>query len=736
METLLSGIPISIPHYQGMVQRLKQLSQQFCRVVVLIGLGVLAGWIWQLPWLQSLVPGLPTMKPNAALGFVLAGLALGLETSPSVSDRGRPWRRRLSLGLALVCAGLGVISLVESSLWLDTGIGQWLFLGNPERFDPEIRGRLAPNTALNFVLFGAARWGLQQQRYSLAQGLGLGMFYVALVGFLGYLYNVRLLYGLGSVSAMALHTSLTFLLLALALLLRYPQQGIVGMITADHAGGMLVRRLVLAVGLVPILLCGLVLMGERQGLYSGDFAVVLFCVATVLLLSLVTWWSGLMLGQTDYYASFDALTKLPNRRRFEQQLSRWMRYCRRHQTLLCILFLDIDRFKNVNNVLGHDLGDELLVSLGQRLQAVTPAGGVLARWGGDEFILLMPNIASIEAGAKLAEQVLATLLLPFEVRSHRLTISASLGLALFPEDGEDRRALLQKADLALYEAKRLGRNSYQVYNQVFSEQVTASLQIENALIQGLDCQEFRLYYQPKLSLKTGQITGFEALLRWQSPTLGWMAPGQFIAIAEETGLIVALGEWVLQEACRQGQNWYQQGLLTVPISVNVSALQFHQADLVERLEQILVDSALPPDLLDVEITETTAMSDVTFMQARLHQLRDLGISLSLDDFGTGFSSLAYLSLFPLQTLKIDRSFISQILTSSTSQVITRSVIELGHSLGMEVLAEGPETQPQIDYLRAVDCDQIQGFGFQCPLPADQTTAFLRQRSEAGESRGD
>ncbi|MBE9138947.1 EAL domain-containing protein [Nodosilinea sp. LEGE 07088] len=670
------------------------------------------------------------MTPNTALGLLLAGVAFWLETDKQSQGRRYAWQTSFSLGLALVCLGLGSVNLLEFFLHWDTGLGERLFPQWAAQVNPVSRGRLAPNTALNFILFSGSMWLLYRRQYHRAQVMALGMFYIALVGFLGYLYDVEPLYGLGSYSTMSLPTSGAFLLLALAVLLRYPDRGIVAILKADHAGGALVRRLVLAVGLVPITLCGLILMGQRQGLYSSDFGVVLLCVSVVLMLSLVTWWSGQVLEQSDYYVSFDTLTGLPNRRRFEQQLSQWMGYCRQHNHLLCVLFLDIDRFKYINDVLGHDLGDTLLVHIGQRLQQLTPQGSLLARWGGDEFILLLPRIHDLAAGVAMAEVILASLKLPFQLQTHNLNISASLGVAIFPEDGEDLRALLQKADLALFEAKSQGRNTYQVYSQVFSERVRATLQLENALIKALEQEEFSLYYQPKISLATGQVTGLEALLRWDSPELGRLSPGHFIPIAEETGLIVTMGAWVLRESCRQSQVWRRAGLLSVPIAVNLSVLQLYQADLLAQLEQLLATFDLPPSLLELEITETAAMQDVDYAQARLHQLTDLGLSLSLDDFGTGFSSLAYLSRFPLKVLKIDRAFIAPLSTSPTAQAIARSIIELGHGLGMRVLAEGVETDDQLAYLRAIGCDEVQGYLFQPPMPAIQAEEFLQRVAQA------
>lgn len=699
-----------------------------------ISIVVLLGWALDIPILTRIIPGAITMKPLTAIGFLLSSGALlcrPINTPEPNATRPRPkiprrWLSRASISLTLMCFILGSLGLLEALSPIETGLGNLLFQQDPNDVDAIARGRMAPNTALCFVLFSLSMTSFNQHRYDLGQKLGLGIFYVSFLGLLGYLYDIKLFYGVGSFTGMALHTSLGFICLALALLLLHPEHGTMAIFMADHAGGNLIRRVLLMIIVGPVVICGLVLTGVRRGFYAGDFGMALLCVLIIGLLSLLAWNSGTALGKADYYVSYDTLTGLPNRRKFIQLLEAWRSYCEKHPQQLGVLFLDIDRFKSINEVLGYEVGDDVLIAFSQRLRAIAPSEAVIARWGGDEFTVLLPNIANSEASTELAETILNSLTEAFHIRTHTLSISTSLGLVTFPDDGQDLKSLLQRADLALYEAKRQGRNNYQIYSRLLSERVVEVLTLENALIKAMEQQEFHIHYQPKLDLKTGQITGMEALLRWHSPTLGQISPNRFIPVAEETGLIVAIGRWVLQQVMGQARRWQQQGLLTVPIAVNISAQQFHQAEFLRVLEQDLHDSALPIHLLELEITETTAMQDVSYVQRQLQQIRELGIKLSLDDFGTGFSSLAYLSYFPLQLLKIDRSFVRQITSSPKSQALVQAMIDLGHGLGMRVLAEGVENDEQLEYLRQIDCDEIQGYVFERPMSPSSITAFLQK----------
>lgn len=703
---------------QGLVKALQKVSRRFSAFVALTGLVVLLGWWFEIDWLKSVIPGLPVMKPLVAIGFVLAGLALWWDgRSPTAFSRRSPvtW-------LAIACLSLGLGGLVvEWVLYQSHANG--VAIASLFRVD-----RLPENTALNFFCFGTSLLLLRQQRYRWGQSLGIIIFYVAFAGFLGYLYDVRLLYGLGSLTAMALHTSLAFMVLAIALLLRHPHHGIVALLTAQHAGGKMVRRVLLTIIVVPVMLCGLILWGERQGWYSDGLSAVLLCLLTILLLSLLTWWHGNLLEESDYYASRDNLTGLFNRRYFEKILSTQTLICRRQRHLIGLLFIDIDRFKRINDVLGHHLGDQLLIAIGERLQSALAPTGLLARWGADEFIVLLPRIVNLEEAAAIAQNLQVVLASPFTLERQQIGITASFGVAIFPEDGEDYIGLLQKADLALYEAKKQGRNNLQVYSSIFSESAAESLKLENGLLKALELGELSLHYQPQINLQTGAIAGFEALLRWFSPELGHVSPGQFIPVAEESGLIQPIGEWVMRQVCRQGWEWHQQGILQVPLGVNVSVRQFHHLGFLNLVDQVLAETALPPDLLEIEVTETTAMRDIECVQAKLYQLEDMGVGLAIDDFGTGFSSMAYLQHFPLHRLKIDRSFIHGMAKDPTAQGI-RSVVELGHNLAMRVVAEGVETREQANFLNQMGCDEAQGYYFARPMPVDETTHFLQRVSQ-------
>ncbi|GEM_PF-5865665 len=737
LKFMFSNLQVLVCQPGRLLRFSKRVANVLSLFVLCVGICTLLGWALDISILTRIVPGAIAMKPLTALGLLSASGAF--LCSSSIRDqhytsgqKSKKWHRQLndiSLFLTLLCLVLGSLGLVESLFDIETGIDNLLFQQDPSDIDAIARGRMAPNTALCLSLFGLSILSFNQHRYNVGQNLGLGIFFISFFGFLGYIYGIELFYGLGSFTGMAFHTSLSFVCLSLCLLLLHPEHGTMAVFMADHAGGVLNRRILFMIVAGPIVICGLVLTGMRQSFYTGDFGIALLCVLVVGLLGLLSWITATALGKADYYVSYDTLTGLPNQRKFIQLLDAWKSYCTTHHQRLEMLLLDLDRFKRINEVLGYEVGDDILVALSQRLQAIAPSESVVARWGGDEFMVLLPQ-SDTESGAFLAQKILTGLTEPLHIRAHQLSISASLGLVTFPEDGQDLKMLLRRADLALHEAKHQGRNNYQSYSRLLSEKMMEALTLENALVKALEWQEFQLCYQPKLDLRTHQITGMEALIRWHSSTLGQIAPSQFIPVAEETGLIVAIGRWVLKQVMWQARCWHRQGLLNVPIAVNISAQQFHQVKFLQVLEQDLHHSELPSHLLELEITETTAMQDVNYVQEQLCQIRDLGIKLSLDDFGTGFSSLSYLSHFPLHLLKIDRAFVQQIISSDKSQALVQAMIDLSHNLGMRVLAEGVEHQDQLDYLRQTACDEIQGYVFERPMSTDSMTMFLKRLTDS------
>lgn len=427
-----------------------------------------------------------------------------------------------------------------------------------------------------------------------------------------------------------------------------------------------------------------------------------------------------------YQAFHDLLTGLPNRSLFSDRLVQAITAAQRKHSMMAVMFLDLDRFKIINDTLGHAVGDCLLKSATRRLVSALRDSDTLARWGGDEFTLLLPEISCIEDAARVSQRILDAMKPAFHLEGHELYVTSSIGIALYPQNGVDSQTLLKNADAALYLAKEKGRNNCQFYSTTINSQASELLTLDNSLHHALDRNEFVIHYQPQINITTGAITQIEALLRWQHPQLGLVSPQTFIALAEENGLIVPIGEWVLQMACAQTKQWHAAGLTPLRIAVNLSARQFQQPRLVQRIEQILSQAGLAPTCLELEITETAAMRDVDFTTAILHDLRDMGVRIAMDDFGTGYSSLNYLKKFPLHALKIDRSFVQDLTDNPNDAAIITSIIALGHGLNLSVVAEGVETQAQLERLRSLQCEEMQGYWFSRPLTPAAATDFLVQ----------
>ncbi len=430
--------------------------------------------------------------------------------------------------------------------------------------------------------------------------------------------------------------------------------------------------------------------------------------------------------QLEYQASYDALTGLANRNLLADRLDQAIAHARRDKTLVAVLLLDLDRFKVVNDSLGHDAGDILLQTMAQRLTACVRSVDTVARLGGDEFVVVMSDIDSENDAATLARKLLHQLSLPMMVAGREMVSNASLGIALYPKDAEQASTLLKNADVAMYRAKELGRNSMQFYTPAMNASTLARLELESALRRAVLRDELVLYYQPKVELQRGRVVGAEALIRWRHPQLGMVAPGEFIPLAEETGLIVEIGEWVIDQACAQIKAWQDEGLPDITVAVNLSARQFQQENLAKIVDQALRLNEVAARCLELEVTESAVMQDPDKTVAILHELKRIGVHLSLDDFGTGYSSLNYLKRFPIDILKIDQSFVRDIITDPDSAAIAVTIISLAHSLRRRVVAEGVETEAQLDFLRRRRCDEMQGYHFSRPLPAEEFARLLRE----------
>ena len=425
-------------------------------------------------------------------------------------------------------------------------------------------------------------------------------------------------------------------------------------------------------------------------------------------------------------AHFDMLTGLPNRLLFKERLSASLAMTKRNGWQLGLLFVDLDRFKVINDTLGHAVGDELLRHAAKRLRMVVRESDTVSRMGGDEFAIILPDLPSVDDAASVSRKLIDAMAQPFFLAGQDLFVSASIGITLFPDDSEDVDALIRNADAAMYRAKDAGRNTYEFYRAEMNLRARELLSLEIDLRQALVRREFELHYQPKVSLTTGTMLGVEALIRWNSPQRGLVSPMDFIPLLEETGLIVAVGAWVLQEACRQTAVWHAAGYAHLSVAVNLSGRQVSDTELVVTVREALANTGLPARALELELTESMLMRDAPAVESLLDELRQMGVALSVDDFGTGYSSLAYLKRFPLDTLKVDRSFVRDITADPDDASITRAVIQMSHELSLKVVAEGVETAAQLQLLAACGCDQIQGYYFSRPLAAAALTELLAE----------
>ncbi|HET8797406.1 MAG TPA: EAL domain-containing protein, partial [Thermoanaerobaculia bacterium] len=430
--------------------------------------------------------------------------------------------------------------------------------------------------------------------------------------------------------------------------------------------------------------------------------------------------------QLEYRAHYDSLTGLPNRLLFRDRLVHSLAHARRNRVGVAVMYLDVDHFKLVNDGLGHSYGDLLLADVATRLQGALRASDTISRIGGDEFSILLPEVTNAEAVAGVARKVLDALAEPFRVEQHEIFVTASAGISCFPADGEDAETLLKCADAAMYRAKELGRNQAQLFTASMNERYVRRLALEQHLHHAIERQQLELYYQPVFERARRRFASLEALLRWRDPNRGIVQPAEFIQLAEETGMIVPIGEWALRTACAQLRRWHDRGLTSLRMAVNISAVQLQHRGLVDVVRAALAESRIPPQMLQLEITESAAMQSFEQTLGVLRELRDLGVSVAIDDFGSGQSSLVYLKHFPIDTVKIDKEFLREVTSDDTAAAIVSYVINLAHTLSLSVVAEGVETEEQYSFLRHFACDLMQGYLFSKPLPANEVFPFLQQ----------
>lgn len=425
-----------------------------------------------------------------------------------------------------------------------------------------------------------------------------------------------------------------------------------------------------------------------------------------------------------HMAYHDALTDLPNRLLFQNRLNQLVNTCSpAYDCMAAVIFLDVDRFKVINDSLGHHIGDEVLIQIGKRIRSSVQQG-MAARFSGDEFIILLDDIRHIDEATGFVKQLLTSLNEPILLGSHELYVSASIGISLYPFDGMDAETLIKNADTAMYRAKEKGGNTFQIYHSDMNNRSVERLNLETDLRKALDRNEIQVYYQPIVELSSGCIAGMEALVRWRHPKRGLISPAQFIPLAEETGLITPIGNYVLKQACLQNISWVNKGLRPLNVSVNISASQFHHANFVQNVEKILLETGLHPSWLNLEITENVAMKNNSYIQDTISQLENLGLKISIDDFGTGYSSLSYLKRFHVHTLKIDQSFIRDVTRDDDNAAIVTALIAMSHQLKIQPLAEGVENEEQLYFLKRQGCSYIQGYVFSKPLPCNEFEQLL------------
>jgi diguanylate cyclase (GGDEF)-like protein len=429
--------------------------------------------------------------------------------------------------------------------------------------------------------------------------------------------------------------------------------------------------------------------------------------------------------QIQYLATHDGLTGLPNRMMFNQLLEQSIKSARRKESKCAVLFIDLDRFKIINDSLGHSVGDALLVEVANRLRSSVRESDVVARLGGDEFVIVLSEIFDSDQIAMVARKVLSGLVSPLNLAGHDCRTTGSIGIAIFPDNGGDAQTLTKNADMAMYLAKEEGKNDFRFYSPVIKSQSIERLMLESSLRHALELNQFALHYQPKIEAATGQINGVEALLRWRHPDLGDLPPMKFIPLAEETGLIIPIGRWVLRTACAQNMAWQRQGLPVISMAVNLSPRQFQDDHLLRDVDDALKETGMPAHLLQLEITESMVMQNVARAIKLLDEIQDRGVRLAIDDFGTGYSSMSLMKQFPIDTIKIDRSFVRDLAENPQDRAIATAIINMGKALGLTVVAEGVETTEQDAFLRGHLCDELQGFLFSKPVPADDIPMLLR-----------
>jgi diguanylate cyclase (GGDEF)-like protein len=735
----------------------------YCNVsataVAAMGGLVLCGWAFHIEPLTSVFPGLSPLTPNMALAFALAGASLSLLLP---GDAGR-WARGVARICAFVVMLLGAATRMEYLLGVNLRIDQLLFVQPAGDTPTPFPGRMSPTSATAFLTIGMGllmlEWSTKRGRRP-SQGLATWSALVGLMAIICYTYRATAPNRVWLYLEIPIVAAIALFLLSGAIFFARPRDGIAGDMTGEGSGSVMARRLLPAVFLIPLFLGWICLHGQRAKLYGTSLGVAIFSASNVLFFGVVVWLNARKMNaeykqrsaaeteirtlnadlearvaertealrnseaHLSYSAQHDFLTGLPNRMLLNDRVNQAIVFAPRVDKKLAVLFLDLDGFKHINDSLGHPIGDKLLQSIAKRLVKCVRATDTVSRQGGDEFVVLLSEMAQAEDAAITARRMLQEVAEVHSVDDHNLYVTASIGVSVYPDDGQDAETLIKNADMAMYQAKENGRQNYQFFKPAMNVRAVARQSIEESLRRAIERQEFALVYQPKVSLKTGEITGAEALLRWTHPTRGPISPAKFVPVAEDSGLILAIDRWVLREACRQARVWAEAGLPRISMAVNVSAMEFRNEKFLEGIFAILKETDLDPRSLELELTESVLMKRPAATEAILRALRARGVQLAVDDFGTGYSSLNYLRKFSMDSLKIDRSFVRQITTAPEESSIVTAMISMGRSLNLRVVAEGVETQEELAFLQERQCDEAQGFYFSRAVTSEEFGKLL------------
>jgi diguanylate cyclase (GGDEF)-like protein len=702
---------------------LRSTARAAAIVPIIVSVLVLFGWWRDVELLKSVVPGLVAMNPTTAIGLILLGLALALLLRSERSPAGQ--------ALGAVAALLGLIKLASLQMVPALAPDHFLFrqkLGS---------NQMAPNTALNFLLVGLAVMNIDRhiRRWWPSQFLTIIAAMSSVLALMGYAYGVQSFYSIGSYIPIALHTAAMFLMLAIGVLCARPTRGMMAIVTSASSGGMMIRRLLPAILIVPAALGWIRHGAIHARIFDPEFEDWLLVVLIMTALALMVGWNGRLLFRSDldhaevaktlaHQATHDALTQLPNRRLFIEELERELQRAKEKRAALGVLFIDLDLFKVVNDSLGHVVGDELLIAAGKRVRDAVGEGGLVARMSGDEFTVLLPKIESREETIAIATRVLDAFRTAFTLGPHDVFTTVSIGIAFSGAD-DSPVALIRHADMAMYKAKARGKARIEIFDPSMDIAAMRRLELEKELRRALANGELRVYYQPEVEIESGELIGMEALVRWEHPQRGLVPPSEFIGVAEETGLIVPIGRWVLFEACRQANEWQKKYRpdLALMVSVNLSGKHFQQATLIVEVSEVLRQTGIDPHHVILEITETVAMEGAETTIEILTKLKSLGVKLAIDDFGTGFSSLSYLKRFPVDLLKVDKSFVDGIALAGPDNAIVQATIALGHALGLKIISEGVETPEQVEQLRKLGAEIGQGYFYSPPLSDDTLTGL-------------